>query len=82
MRLTEKSRVTSKHVRNDLGIGPRSEVDLKSTRRAQGSPSRRSTRRKGSAWCVCSRKRLPRSGLTTHEIMEMTRGPFDDVDPR
>jgi len=89
MRLTEKSQVTvPKRVREALGIGPGSEVDFKVDENGahlirldegrldetRGERVVRLLREAG--------RRYKSSGLTTDEIMEMTRGPFDDVDPR
>jgi AbrB family looped-hinge helix DNA binding protein len=89
MRLTEKSQVTvPKHVRDALGIGPGSEIEFEID--AQGArlvpvASAPEGETRGQRMVRLLReagRRLPRSGLTGDEIMEMTRGPFDDVDPR
>ncbi len=90
MRLTEKSQVTvPKKVREALGIGPGSEVDftldengahlvrLDDAERPGETRGERVVRLLQEAG-----RRYKSSGLTTDEIMEMTRGPFDDVDPR
>ena len=88
MRVTEKGRVTiPKHIRERLGIGPGSEVefvveaeDVKLRKvdhvegETRGERMMRLLREAG--------RTAARTGLTTDEIMEMTRGPFDDVDPR
>ena len=89
MRLTEKSQVTvPKRVRDALGIGPGSEVDFmidgadvhlikldaEKPGETRGERVVRLLQEAG--------RRYKSSGLTTDEIMEMTRGPFDDVDPR
>ena len=89
MKLTEKSQVTvPKHIRDHLGVGPGSEVDFRiegsvvrmvriDPRPEDDSPGDRMVRVLREAGL-----RLPRSGLSADEIMEMSRGPFDDVDSR
>ncbi|MGQ7794160.1 AbrB/MazE/SpoVT family DNA-binding domain-containing protein [Faunimonas sp. B44] len=89
MRLTEKSQVTiPKHVRDRLGIGPGSEVDFAvdesgvrlvkvekgPVNETRGEELVRLLREAG--------QRYPRSGLSADDIVGITRGPFDDVDPR
>jgi len=85
VRLTEKSQVTiPKAVREHLGIGPGSDVDFV----AEGGVVRLvkldGAERKRSAveeWL----RNASGSGngqLRTDEIMDETRGPFDDLDPR
>ena len=88
MRLTEKSQVTvPKRVREHLGIGPGSEVEFEidgpTARLVKVEPELEGeTRRERLVRLLREAGRqLPRSGLTADEIMEMTRGPFDDVDP-
>ena len=89
MRLTEKSQVTvPKKVRDALGIGPGSEVDFTVDengahliRLEEGRPGETRGDRVVRLLQEAGR-RYKSSGLTTDEIMEMTRGPFDDVDPR
>jgi AbrB family looped-hinge helix DNA binding protein len=88
MRLTEKSQVTiPKRIRDALGIGPGSEIEfelddtgarlVKVEPEPEGeTPGQRLVRLLQEAG-----RRYADSGLTTDEIMEMTRGPFDDVDP-
>ena len=88
MRLTEKSQITvPKRVRDRLNIGPGSEVDftmdddgvhlVKLDRAPEGeSPGQRLVRMLRDAG-----QRLKRNEFSADEIMEMTRGPFDDVDP-
>ena len=88
MRVNEKGQVTiPKHIRERLGIGPGSEVEF--VEEADDVKLRRADHREGET----RGERLVRllreagqssdlEGLTTDEIMEMTRGPFDDVDPR
>ena len=84
MRLTEKSQDTvPKRVRDALGIGPGSEVDFdvdEAGARLVKIPQDESRGQQMVRLLQEAGKRLPRSGLTTDEIMEMTRGPFDDVD--
>jgi AbrB family looped-hinge helix DNA binding protein len=87
--MTEKSQVTvPKRVREALGVGPGSEVDFTiddtgvrliklELERPGESRGERFVRLLEEAG-----RRYKSSGLTTDEIMEMTRGPFDDVDPR
>ncbi len=89
MRLTEKSQVTvPKHIREHLGIGPGSEVDFQ-----VDGPTVRLVKREPVPEGESRGERLvrqlrelgrtaKRTGLTADEIMEMTRGPFDDIDPR
>jgi AbrB family looped-hinge helix DNA binding protein len=89
MRLTEKGQVTiPKRVRDRLGIGPGSEVEFEidgagarlvkveqpTVGESRGERLVRLLEEAG--------RRHADSGLTTDEIMEMTRGPFDDLDPR
>ncbi len=88
MRLTEKSQVTvPKRIREHLGIGPGSEVSFEidgpTVRLIKVEPDPEGETR-GERLVRLLReagKQLPRSGLTGDEIMEMNRGPFDDVDP-
>lgn len=87
MHLTAKSQVTvPKRVREALGIGPGSNVDFTiddvGVRLIRVEPERpgetrgeRFVRKLEEAG-----RRYRSSGLSTEEIMEMTRGPFDDVD--
>jgi len=88
MRLTEKSQVTvPKHVREHLGIGPGSEVTFEIDGpvvqlvrcepevegETRGERLVRQLQELG--------KKVKRSGLSTDEIMDMTRGPYNDLDP-
>ncbi len=86
MRLTEKSQVTiPKHVRDHLEIGPGSEVDFEVDDRGVRLVKIPANETRGERMVRLleeAGRRLPSSGLTTDEIMEMTRGPFDDVGPR
>lgn len=87
MRLTEKGQVTvPKSVREFLGVGPGAEVEFRieggtvvlvragDEKESRGDRMVRLLREAG--------RRCEPSGLSTDDIMEMTRGPFDDVDPR
>lgn len=89
MRLTEKSQVTvPKRVREKLGIGPGSEVDFRMDDagvhliKAEDGPENESPGEQLVRALKEAGQRLARSGLTADEIMEMSRGPYDDVDPR
>lgn len=89
MRLTEKGQVTvPKRVRDALGIGPGSEVEFAldgdGARLVKLEPEKPGETR-GETLVRLLRetgRRYESAGLTTDDIMEMTRGPFDDVDPR
>ncbi|MGE0211721.1 MAG: AbrB/MazE/SpoVT family DNA-binding domain-containing protein [Parvibaculaceae bacterium] len=92
MRMTSKSQVTvPKFVRERMGIGPGSNmgfeerdgefvlVDLDARKgETAGERAVRILREFGER----ARAEGRLHDLTTDEIMEMTRGPFDDVDPR
>jgi hypothetical protein len=68
-----------------LGIGPGSEVDFEidaGGARLVKIPENESRGERMVRILEEAGRRLPRSGLTADEIMEMTRGPFDDVDSR
>ena len=89
MRLTEKSQVTvPKRVREALGIGPGSEVDFRVEQggarlvKIEPEPANETRGERLVRLLEEAGRRYPGSGLSTDEIMEMTRGPFDDVDPR
>jgi AbrB family looped-hinge helix DNA binding protein len=93
MRLTSKGQMTvPKNVRDDMGIGPGSNVAFEKNDRGEFVLINLDARKKD-----CPGEQLVRhlqeigaqarregwqSGLTADEIMEMTRGPFDDVDHR
>ncbi|MYZ48133.1 AbrB/MazE/SpoVT family DNA-binding domain-containing protein [Propylenella binzhouense] len=89
MRLTEKSQVTvPKRVREKLGIGPGSEVDFvlgdDGVRLVKVEPALEGET-KGQRLVRLLREagqKYRKSGLSADEIMDLTRGPFDDVDPR
>ena len=92
MRVTSKGQVTiPKEVRDKLGIEPGTDVGF---REEEGkivltnddipsgeSPGARLARQLMELGARARREGWA-SGLTTDEIMEMTRGPFDDVKPR
>jgi len=88
LRVTEKGQVTiPKHIRDKAGIRPGTEVDF---RLEDGRVvvlkrlANESVRRKRGREILDYLDRMrgtANSGLTTDEIMEMTRGPFDDIDP-
>jgi AbrB family looped-hinge helix DNA binding protein len=89
MRLTEKGQVTiPKRIRDHLGVGPGSEVDFEIEGpavhlvRREPAPEGESPGERLVRLLREAGQQLPRSGLTVDEIMEMSRGPFDDVDPR
>lgn len=89
MRLTEKSQVTvPKRVRERLGIGPGSEVEFQMDPsgvhlvRVEAAPADESPGERLVRVLQEAGRQLARSGLSVDEIMDMTRGPFDDVDPR
>jgi AbrB family looped-hinge helix DNA binding protein len=87
MQLTAKSQVTvPKRVREWLGIGPGSEVDFTIDEsgvrliKLEQAPEGETRGERLVRLLQEAGRRIPRSGLTTDEIMDMTRGPFDDVD--
>ena len=93
MRLTSKGQMTvPKGVREDLRLRPGSNVGLQKNDRGEFVLVNLDTRRHESPGESIARQlvefgeRIRREGktnnLTTDEIMAMTRGPFDDVDPR
>jgi len=93
MRLTSKSQMTvPKEVRDDMGIGPGSNVELRKNENGEYVLVSRDARRGVSLGEQLVKhmrrtaRRLREEGklidLTTDEIMEMTRGPFDDLNPR
>ena len=89
MKLTEKCQVTvPKQVRDRLGLSPGSEVhfliDGAGARlvKAEPAPEGESRGQRLVRLLQEAGRRYGTSGLTADEIMEITRGPFDDVDPR
>lgn len=89
MRLTEKGQVTvPKRVRDWLKVGPGDQVDFtiddSGVRLVRLDPGVKGES-KGERFVRLleeAGRRYPDAGLSTDEIMEMTRGPFDDVDTR
>lgn len=78
MRLTTKSQVTiPQSVRRRLGIGPGSEVEFHVTRKARVAELRPVQRKPGrrpiDLWIQRARG-TANSGMTTDEIMALTRG--------
>jgi len=92
MRITSKGQVTiPKEVRDKLGIVPGSDVGFREeggefvlvkndeqSAESNGAIFVRQLKELGAR----ARREGWASGLTSDEIMEMTRGPFDDVKPR
>ena len=92
MRVTSKGQVTiPKSVREALGIGPGSDIGFREedgkvvlvkndgqSGESDGAILARKLMELGEK----ARREGWASGLTTDQIMEMTRGPFDDVKPR
>jgi AbrB family looped-hinge helix DNA binding protein len=89
MRLTSKGQVTiPKRVRTRLQLAPGDRVDFTEDETGVRLVKRETPpegESKGEELVRLLREageRYASSGLTADEIMEMTRGPFDDVDPR
>lgn len=89
MRLTEKSQVTvPKRVRDALGIGPGSEVDFQLDRsgvrlvKVESAPDGETKGQRMVRLLREAGRKLQRNEFSVDEIMEMTRGPFDDLDSR
>nr|WP_090669472.1 AbrB/MazE/SpoVT family DNA-binding domain-containing protein [Aureimonas jatrophae] len=85
MRLTEKSQVTiPKAIRERLGIGPGSDVDFVEDCGVVRLVKLDGAERKRSAveeW-LRTTSGSGNGRMRTDEIMDETRGPFDDLDPR
>ena len=91
MRVTSKGQVTiPKDIREKLGVEPGTDVGFReedgkiilTNEDAQaGESSGARLARQLIELGERARREGWTSGLTTDEIMEMTRGPFDDVDP-
>ena len=88
MRVTEKGQVTiPKHIRDKAGIRPGTEVDfrledgkvvvLKRNDAKKGESAGRALVRDLQAAARCAAA----LAYSTDEVMELTRGAFDDVDP-
>jgi AbrB family looped-hinge helix DNA binding protein len=82
MRITSKGQVTiPQHIRERLGLLPDTEVEFEidgdevRLRKATGGMTR------GQRLVAHMRGRL-RGGMSTDELMALTRGPFDDVEER
>ncbi len=89
MRLTSKCQVTvPKHIREKLGVGPGSNVEFveKSgevvlVKESELGTARERRMQEFRRWLEKVRG-TGDSGMSADEILEMTRGPFDDVEPR
>jgi AbrB family looped-hinge helix DNA binding protein len=89
MRITSKGQITiPKSVRERAGITTATELDVLISdgkvvieKISVGDAAKRRRMREFEEWLERVRGSGD-SGLTTDEIMEMTRGPFDDVNPR
>jgi AbrB family looped-hinge helix DNA binding protein len=92
MRVTSKGQVTiPKAVRDKLGITPGTDVGFSEdgalvvydhTEAVEGESQGAKLGRQLIELGQRARREGWASGLTSDEIMEMTRGPFDDVKPR
>jgi AbrB family looped-hinge helix DNA binding protein len=88
LRITTKGQVTiPKPVRDRAGITPKTELDVSFRdgvvvieKIEAGEATKRRRRREFEAWLEGA-KGSGDTGLSADEIMEMTRGPFDDVNP-
>ena len=89
MRITQKGQITiPKPVREQAGVDMQTELDVSYKngvivieKIGTDDVVKRRRLREFDEWLDRVRG-TGDSGLTTDEIMEMTRGPFDDVDPR
>lgn len=88
MRVTSKGQVTiPKHVRDRANMPPGTEVEvvLEDGRvmlvRREPPPEGETRGQRMVRELAEAGRRARHNGLTADEIMEMTRGPFDDVDP-
>ena len=88
MRVTSKGQVTiPKHVRDKLGIGPGSEVGFREEGQAM-IVEKVDPAKKPNAGVELYKQLLGkgpamrgnRPMMTSEELMELTRGPFDDLD--
>ena len=88
MRVTQKGQVTiPKHIRDKAGIRPGTEVDFR-LEDGRIQVVKRSAAKSGESagQALVRELRAAASGAaalrySSDEVMEMTRGPFDDVDP-
>ncbi len=88
MRVTEKGQVTiPKHIRDKAGIRPGTEVDFRLEEGRIQIVKRIGTKKGESAGQALVRDLQAAArcatalAYSTDEVMELTRGPFDDVDP-
>ena len=88
MRVTEKGQVTiPKHIRDKAGIRPGSEVDFRLEDGRIQIVKRNGTKKGESVGQALVRDLQAAArcaaalALSTNDVMELTRGPFDDVDP-
>lgn len=93
MRVTSKGQVTiPKHVRDRLGIAPGDDIGFREEGQAmviEAMPKLQDGESSGAKFARAlielgkrARKEGWMSGMSADEIMDMTRGPFDDVKPR
>lgn len=90
MRITEKGQVTiPKAIRDKLGVGPGSEVafvergaEVHVVGLPMSEAERERMRRDDMQNWLASVRATGERGLSTEEVMEVMRGPFDDLDPR
>ncbi len=85
MRITSKGQVTiPQEIREQAGFLPNTDVDFEldgdvvrivKARQAKGKT-------RGELVIEALRRGRGQIRMTTDELMELTRGPFDDVDPR
>jgi AbrB family looped-hinge helix DNA binding protein len=90
MRITSKGQVTvPKHIRDRLGIAPGDDIGFREEGQAViveklEEPKKLNAGRE-LAQHLSGLGRVLRQGsplMTSEEVMEMTRGPFDDINPR
>jgi AbrB family looped-hinge helix DNA binding protein len=87
MRVTSKGQVTiPKEVREKLGVRPGDEVGFREEGQAivvvnESREAKPNAGRELARHLAEVGKRLNRSKYTSEELMELTRGPFNDLDP-
>ncbi len=88
MRITSKGQITiPKEVRDMAGVTKATELRVSFRdgviviEKLEGNEALNRRMREFEEW-LARVKGTGDSGLTTDEIMEITRGPYDDVDPR